>query len=286
MTKNWFKKLVVLCLMCVIVFCTFVNQNEAKAVHTIGTNSQVVTNVGEQKIGIVTCTNVSIRTEPDTRASRYTRLENGANVLILGEWDKDWYIIDLKFIGQGEGQGYALKEYIATNTYYIVLHESTVLWADPFGSGIANGEKSKGAKLLVLSETPQWLVVQTKESSAGSSFIKKSGLDYEIPGNEVIDGDSPSNWPSGWPTTGNNSSGSNNQFTNVPANDNQYVVTATTLAVRSEADDNKEAVGFLHNGDVVKVIRYGEYFTSIEYVMAGQITECWVHTKYLKKIYR
>ena len=112
MIKNWVKKLLVLCLACVLTFGVFVNQNVAKAVHTIGTNSvnQVTANIGEQKIGIVTCTNVSIRTAPDTRASRYTRLENGSNVLILGEWDKDWYIIDLKFIGQGEGQGYALKE--------------------------------------------------------------------------------------------------------------------------------------------------------------------------------
>ena len=272
-----FKKVVAMCLVCFLMFGTFAPANEAKAVQKKEPLAMY------QKMGIVTCTNVSIRTEPDTRASRYTRLENGTSVLILGEWDKDWYIIDLKYLGQGEGQGYALKEYIATNTYYITLNESTVLWADPFGSGIANGEKSKGATMLVLSETPQWFVVQTKETSAGSSFIKKSGLDYMITESDGTVG-SP---VQGNQTTGNTSNNTgNNQFVNVPSQNNQYVVTARTLAVRSEPDDNKAEIGYLHNGDIVNVIRYGEYFTSIEYVMAGQITECWVHTRYLKKIYK
>lgn len=276
MIKKWFKfsgyvfkKLVAMCMVCFVMFGTFSSMKEAKAVQKAGPMSTY------QKMGIVTCTNVSIRKEPDTRAGRYTRLENGDSVMIAGEWDKDWYIVDLKYLGQGEGQGYALKEYIATNTYNIILNESAILWADPFGSGIANGEKTKGTTMLVLAETADWFVVQTREFSAGSSFIQKSGLDYTIVGDDV---------------SLNNGVGSNNIINNnqtpIQFSNNLYVVTARSLAVRSEADDNEEAVGFLHNGDVVKVIRYGDYFTSIEYVMSGQITECWVHTQYLKKIYK
>ena len=211
-------------------------------------------------VGIVTSTTVSIRISPSVNAEKYCTLRNGDEVAIVGETG-DWFIINLEALEMGlQGHGYARRQYINPATYLYTLPKTVILWADTWGSGVANGEKTAGTTLRVLSENAEWLCVQTRDSSAGSSFIRKSDLGQ-------------STWiPNG----------------NVQANTTAglYVVTASTLAVRSYPDDEKEAVGFLHNGDTVTVIQWGDYFTSIEYVMAGRITECWVHTQYLKKVYR
>ena len=217
------------------------------------------------KQGMVICTSISVRQEPNTSAERYTRLSNGAVVKIIGETGS-WYIVDLNMIGQGEGQGYCLKRYIDTDVYYITLPETVVAYAHPFDNAKANGEFNKGTRKLVLDENEEWLVIQTRDDSAGSSFIKKSDL---------------------FANGGNGSNMQQTQINGRSTSGNQYVVTVPkSLAVRSVPDDNEKAVGFLHNGDLVTVIQYGDYFSSIEYELAGQITECWVHSEYLKKVYR
>lgn len=244
--KKFLRYVTVVGMILLVAFASFEN-NDAKAGWS-------------EKTGIVVSTTVSVREEPDTRSDRYTKLSNGNLVQIVGEVG-DWYIIDLTSLGFKEGEGYALKNYIDTDVYYITLSDTVKLWADPFGTGVANGEKNKGTQMLVLYENAEWYVVQTRENSAGSSFIRKKDL---------------------------NNSGQQNSYISSSANkkDNLYVVTAKSLRVRNNPDDAEKAVGFLHNGDVVKVIRIGEYYTSIEYEIAGQITECWVHTEYLKKIYK
>lgn len=246
-----FKKILTLVVFFVLLMTTMV------AEAAVDVNTGVIT-------GIVTSTTVSIRKEMDVKADRYCSLKNGDEVIIAGETGA-WYIIDLRSpaIGQvEEGYGYALKKYINVRAYWFTLPNTVTLWADTWGSGVANGEKTAGTTMLVLSENSQWLCVQTRDTSAGSSFIRKADL----------------NQGSGCAST---------ESTFVTEGDaGAYVVTANTLAVRSEPNDDQKAIGFLHNGDVVEVIRWGDYFSSIKYTWAGQVTECWVHSVYLKKIYK
>ena len=206
------------------------------------------------KIGIVTSTRVSVRKDAKEKASRICYLQNGDTVLIVGE-NSEWYVVDLSSIGQGQGTGYALKKYINPDAYYIKLVKGVTLWSSPWETEHSNGYKDAGTVMLVLAEDSEWYCVQTCDSTAGSSFIKKSELHDTV--------------------------NSSSEPTSMRKN---YVVVCSTLAVRSEPNDDLKAVGFLHNGDVITVIEYGDYFSAIEYEWAGQITKCWVHSEHIKEI--
>ncbi len=217
---------------------------------------------------VVISTNVSIREKTNENADRIARLSNGDKVNIVGESGR-WYIIDMSTFNQPELNGklgYALKQYFLKNPKWITLTaDETYLWADPWGSGISNGSKSKGAKMLVLMETNDWFVVQTRDDSAGSSFIKKSDV-YQ---------------------SGNTSNGTNNFVPGTTQNGygaGTYMVKCDTLGVYPYPDDNVERVDFIHYGDIVTVLSFGEYFTKIKHSIGGIQCECYVHSQHLIKI--
>lgn len=216
-------------------------------------------------IGTVTSTRASVRELPDTNAKRYCYIQNGDEVSVLGEHG-DWYIVDLQTLNLSEqpeqAYGYVLKKYLSFTLSQITLTNTVTLWADPWGSGIANGEKVKGTVLTVLSETDQYFCVQTNDGKAGSSFLKKSDIYCQQ--------------DSFFPTSSTS--------TYITPTSTQAVVTATSLKVRRNAIEDDPAVGFLHTGDVVTVLQWGDSLTAIVYEVAGQPAECWVHTEYLEPI--
>lgn len=214
---------------------------------------------------VVISTNVSIRERTQENADRIARLSNGDIVNIVGESGR-WYIIDMSTFNQPELKGklgYALKQYFLKNPKWITLTaDETYLWADPWGSGISNGSKSKGAKMLVLMETNDWYVVQTRDDSAGSSFIRKSDVNGNSNGSSII-----------IPGATQNGYGAGT-----------YMVNCNTLGVYPYPDDNVERVDFLHYGDIVTVLSKGDYFTKIKHAVNGVPCECYVHSQHLIKV--
>lgn len=210
---------------------------------------------------IVVSTSVSIRAKTNEESDRLAKMSNGDWVKIIGENGR-WYIIDLtyNYPDWNGSYGYALKQYFVKNPEWITLTaEETYLWADPWGTGISNGSKVKGTKMLVLMETAEWYVVQTRDNSAGSSFIKKS---------DVYNG--------GF-TIGNSTS--ENKY-----GAGTYMVKCDTLGVYPYPDDNVERVDFIHYGDLVTVLTVGDYFTKIKHEINGISCECYVHSEHLIKV--
>jgi len=245
--KNGGVKLIMWLTVVVIVLSLLSQQFPAVAENTVNSGSLT---------GVVICSSLSVRVAPDTRADRIVSLKNGNMVEIENVFD-EWLEIQLSSIGAGEGTGFILKRHVRILPYYYTLPEDAILWADPFGSGLANGEKVKGSTVLVLAETSDWYVVQTRESTAGSSFIKKNGQ------NSV-----------------------NNNTTIVsPSFSRAVVIAPKSLAVYLDSSDDSRVIAYLHPGDVVEITKSGEYFTGIKFTLEGQTTECWVHTKWLKEIY-
>lgn len=214
---------------------------------------------------IVISSSVSVRVSTDTNSTRLASLKNGNTMLVVAQVG-DWYQIDLSSIGLEPGYGYARKQFIALNPRYVecTLNE-TVLWADPWGTGLSVGTKGKDDILLVLYETADWYMVQCRESTAGSAFVRKS----DIHGGAV----------SGVPDTNNG-----NFIFHTGNGAGKYFVNCTTLGVYPTPDDNVNRVAFLHNGDVVEVLEFGDYFTKIKYELKGTPCECYVHSKYLLKV--
>lgn len=135
------------------------------------------------EIGIVVCSNLSLRSEPNIRASKIASLSNGDIVPIMGEMG-DFYIVNIALLDNVKASadvdkfGYVLKQYVNTNPYYITLVRSTEIWSNAWGIGPAVAEKVKGTKLLVVAENENWYSVQLKSKTAGVGFIKKSELGY------------------------------------------------------------------------------------------------------------
>jgi len=145
--------------------------------------------------GIVVCTNITVRESPSTSAGKYGQLHNGDVVYIVGETD-GWYAIDLETAGLKEvsyGIGYIKSSLVKSNPYWIVTTKYTPVYADPWGSGMSNGEMATGTPMLVVSENEYYLCVQTRHQSAGSSFIRRSDIGQYTPDCEpgyavVVDG--------------------------------------------------------------------------------------------------
>jgi len=241
------KKFTILVLTALLLFtslCASVNAASAQTV--TGMNAVIVS------------TRASVRVEMDTNSKRIVSLTNGEQMFVTGE-KNDWYIIDRASIGQGEGEAFILKRYVKLYPNYITLPKEVTLWADPWRTGIANGSKSKGTILLVLSESSEWLCVQTNDLQAGASFISKAelyGMENSFTNQDVID------------------------LYNRP----KAVVACNTLAVRRNQNDAEEPIGYLHNGDIVEIVTRGAYFTGVVWEIAGYKTECWVHTKHLQEL--
>ena len=148
--------------------------------------------------GIVICTNISIRESPSTSAKRYGQLHNGDVVTIVGE-NNGWYTILLSSTGlkniplDDYAVGYAKSSLIKSNPYWIVLTQYTYVYDDPWWTGNQNGEFTANTPLLVKSENDQFYCVQTKNGTAGSSYIRKSDVGRFTPDCEpgfgvVVDG--------------------------------------------------------------------------------------------------
>ncbi len=130
-------------------------------------------------VGVVICTNISIREAPNTSAKRYGQLHNGDVVTIVGE-SNGWYYIDLASTGLkgvNGGIGYAKANLIKTTPYWIVLTKYTPVYADPWNySGLNNGELDKGTPLLVLTENNEYYDCRIKDGQPGVTFVRKSDV--------------------------------------------------------------------------------------------------------------
>ena len=125
--------------------------------------------------GVIICTNISVRTEPNTSAKRYGQLHNGDVVRILQDTGK-WMTIDLSYSGLGDGVGYVLSSLVKESPCFIVLTKYTEGYDDPWGTGKQNGQFSKGEPKLLKNQNGQYYCIQPHKGQAGSSFIRVSDV--------------------------------------------------------------------------------------------------------------
>lgn len=216
------------------------------------------------KMGLITSTTASVRSEPNTRATKYTSLKNGELVPITGETG-EWYMVDLASVeslkGQMQGVGYILKTYVVTDSYYVTIQKSTKIYSSPWGKGPAVAEKVKGNQLLVLAESEygDWLSVQLNDGRAGVGFLKKSDL--------------------GYPTY--------NYWYNGTWYCSQYAtVMKDNLEVRAGAGYNQQLIGYLSKDTIVK--KYTQPYNgyqSIEFNYNGALVVGYVPSLYLIDVY-
>ena len=125
--------------------------------------------------GVVVCTNLSVRYEPNTNAKRYGQLHNG-DVVKIYQNQGNWLMIDLGFSGLGDGVGYIKSALVKESPCFIVLTKYTNGYDDPWYTGMENGEFSKGEPMLVKNQNDQFYCVQPHKGQAGSSFIRRSDV--------------------------------------------------------------------------------------------------------------
>ena len=139
--------------------------------------------------GIVRCTNLTVRTNPNTSAKKIGSLYNGDVVKILENYN-GWMTVDLAYIGMGEGVGYIQSALVLESPCFIVLTKYTHGYDEPWYTGGENGQFSKGEPMLVKSQTSDFYCIQPHKGQAGSSFIRRSDVgrysEECAPGNAVI----------------------------------------------------------------------------------------------------
>ena len=138
-----------------------------------------------ERPGTVICTQLTVRSSPSTNASEYGKLKNGQTCTILGHVD-DWYALDLascSFKKYSNGVGYVKDSLVVEDPHWIATTKYTYLYTDPWYTNKTNGEQ-KGRVFLVISENQWYYCVQTRETTAGSSFILKSDVEQYSSYNE------------------------------------------------------------------------------------------------------
>lgn len=228
---------------------------------------------GGTREGVVVSSSAALRVEPHSKADKVGTLQNADTITVVGE-SGSFYIVDIEqteFGDDGAYKAYVDKDYILLDAYYLELPVKTKILVAPYLGAKANGEKVAGTKMLVLADIGDWLAVQCRESTAGSSFIHKSWLN----GNSYNGG---SSWNSG----SQSGSSSMNQGSRREA----VVTVPQSLRVRKEAHSEGETLGFLHTGDRVYMVgsQIGD-FQGIEYEYCGATVVAYVTAKYLMAVH-
>jgi len=128
--------------------------------------------------GIVVCTQLTVRNRPATGGKQIGQLKNMQICTIVGKYN-DWYILDTYESGlpsDAYAYGYAKDSLILQDPYWVVTTKYTPLYCSPWRmDNLRNGEQS-GRVLLVIEENYPWYCVQCKESTAGSSFVRREDI--------------------------------------------------------------------------------------------------------------
>jgi len=231
---------------------------------------------------IVIANQISVRVEPDARSQRIAYVKNSSELFVVGQ-DGKWYIIDLQRSGIDGGDyeyGYVQARYVVTDGYNIVVNGSLQLYADPW-SGMCNGERTSGATLFVIYETENWLVVQTNDEKAGSSFVRKSdaGLySWEEPTyydelTKVQVKVDPST--RGYVSPTYDYPECNTYWSVMHDKD------GVSVALREYPDLSTEKLVIIHSGDIVRLISDNGEFAFVTYQKTnGQYVYGWVKTRY------
>lgn len=264
-------------------------------------------------VGFVTCTNLSVRSQPASNASKVTGLINGDYVIITGkeynsQRGESFYGVITQaswYNGVRQTEGYVLAQFIKEGLKkWITCSNFTYFYALP-GSSCAVAGNGDGPYLVMdevwitaNGESALWYAVQPRSGFGCSSAVRSTdvpspyvseedtafansvGISMDIGGYIEIPLSTDYIWQN---------QPEQNRFEAKKGLNGLYdgckaLVNCHTLAVRRNPDDNEKSLDFLHNGDVVQVIKYGEYYTSINFASektSWQTVEAYVHTEHL-----
>ena len=204
---------------------------------------------------------LAIWAQPFTNSECLKVVNNATNLVVVGEYDADWYIVDLYQSGVGEeGQyGYILKKYVSTSTYILQLPHDIDFYADTW-SGKCNAQRYAGEKYTVISENETWLCVQYNKGAPGSAFINKNELwggsrwypSYDDGNNYMLPNDY-------WHYGKKGNSGTYGPNTYVQYEADWYIPQKWSVAIRVDPlsevpDEENTKLIILHQNDVVHVI--------------------------------
>lgn len=225
-----------------------------------------VSALADGNTAVVISNSISIRVEPKTSATKLFTAKNG-NELVIAYETGDWYCIDLKASGFNSDYefGFVRKDYVVTGGYYIILNKTAYLYDSPWSTK-RNGERVKGDRIFVKGEHGEWLIVQTTVGSAGTSFIRKSEVDfyYEQP-------QEPEGYVVPETVTGRWMVDTREKY---------------TVGIRQYTNLMGEVYAYIHSGDEVEVIDVQGNFAYVRYLnSSNQYIYGWVATKYFVPIY-
>ena len=136
--------------------------------------------------GIVICTQMNVRIQPDTRAKSLGKIKNGQPVKVLGITEKsDFYILDVQSCGINNAEeaqyGYVKSSLLKLDPAYIYSAKTLNLYSTPWSVNreeqwynapkLKNGEQDN-RYLLVIEQSDNWYAVQSSEDKPGTAFVR------------------------------------------------------------------------------------------------------------------
>ncbi len=215
---------------------------------------------------IVVSTRCTVRETASYSGKAVTTLHNHDTVEVVGI-QGDFYLVTYESCGvnspNGSTYGYVARKWLRTGTQEtIVLTQQTDFWARP-GSSLAVAQKTSGTELIVLEhwyvDGQDWLVVQVQPDVGGVGFLAASNRGYRTNYSEQ-------------------------PMTSSSPTSLYAMVNCSTLAVRAQRRDDLDPFAYLHNGDIVEVSEWGDYFSAVVVNYNGYEVIGYVHTQYLLPI--
>lgn len=232
------KKIMKLIMMSVVISGgILMSEDEVKAQPNI-VSTGIVYNVS---------TNLRVRSNPDLNGEIIASLNNGQEVIILGE-SGNWYQIDYN-----NQMAYVSKDYIKTSSSQenssrsisgkVVNISSTLRVRSGAGTNYqVIGYLTNGTNLNITGESGDWYIINY---DGQSGYVSKEYVSVTAQGN-------------------NNSSNSNNS-SNVSIKEGTVVNVSTNLRVRSGAGTNYVVLGYLTNGSKVSITDENGSWYAISY---------------------
>jgi hypothetical protein len=230
----------------------------------------------EPQLAWVSTAQASVRWNPRSDEAPLHTLKNGDYVVVLGKTQnaegKEYYIIDLKYLGYLGEVGYVLKKTVHLGIKeYVKMTSETWAYAQESEDSDGVAQISEGQQRLVLGETlvggESWLSIQVDgEGNRGVGYVKKTSVSEKFVSQadeslltEVRAGSAATVIPAQTQQTAANSTAS----AEVVASTSNFVTVSEATPVYASASAGAATIGTINPGDEVYVYQVGSAYTMV-----------------------
>ncbi len=230
----------------------------------------------EPQLAWVSTAQASVRWNPRSDEAPLHTLKNGDYVVVLGKTQnaegKEYYIIDLKYLGYIGEVGYVLKKTVHLGIKeYVKMTSETWAYAQESEDSDGVAQISEGQQRLVLGETlvggESWLSIQVDgEGNRGVGYVKKTSVSEKFVSQadesllaEVRTGSAATVIPVQTQQTASNSTAS----AEVVASTSNFATVSEATPVYASASAGAATIGTINPGEEVYVYQVGSAYTMV-----------------------